>query len=97
MAQTVKNLPVKGETLIWSLGWEYPLEKGMATHSSIRAWEIPWRRAWWATVHEVAKRWQPLKQLTLSLNKRKVIKYIMRPAENTAIEKDETYANMAKS
>jgi len=37
------------------------------------------------------------KQLTLSLNKRKVIKYIMRPAENTTIEKDETYTNMAKS
>ena len=30
------------ETLVWSLGWEDPLEKGMATHSSILAWEIPW-------------------------------------------------------
>ena len=30
------------ETQVWSLGWEDPLEKGMATHSSILAWEIPW-------------------------------------------------------
>ena len=37
----VKNLPVK-ETGVRSLGWEDPLQKGMATHSSILAWEIPW-------------------------------------------------------
>ena len=30
------------ETWVWSLGWEYPLEKGMATHSSILAWKILW-------------------------------------------------------
>ena len=39
--QTVKNLPAMQETWIWSLGKEDPLEKGMATHSSIIAWEIP--------------------------------------------------------
>ena len=38
----VKNLPAMQETLVQSLGWENPLEKGMATHSSIRAWRIPW-------------------------------------------------------
>ena len=42
MAQTVKNLPAMLETLVRSLGREYPLEKGMATHTSILAWEIPW-------------------------------------------------------
>jgi len=43
---------------IQSLGWEDFLEKEMATHSSILAWEIPWteRGSWWATVHGVAKR-----------------------------------------
>ena len=38
----VKNLPAKQETQIGSLGWEDPLEKEMATHSNILAWEIPW-------------------------------------------------------
>ena len=42
MAQTVKNLPAIQKTWVRSLGWEDPLEKGTATHSSILAWEIPW-------------------------------------------------------
>ena len=42
MAQTVTNLPVMKETWVQSRGWEDPLEKGMATHSSILTWEIPW-------------------------------------------------------
>ena len=42
MAQTVKNLPVMQETWLRSLGQEDPLEKGMATYSSILAWKIPW-------------------------------------------------------
>ena len=45
MAQNVKNLLVIQETQemqILSRGWEDPLEKGMATHSSILAWEVPW-------------------------------------------------------
>ena len=41
MAQLVKNLPAMQETWVQSLAWEDPLEKGMATHSSIFAWEIP--------------------------------------------------------
>ena len=47
----VKNLPAVQETYIRSLGWEDPLEEGMATHSSILAWRIPMDRgAWRATV-----------------------------------------------
>ena len=42
MAQTVKNLPVMQEIRVQSLGQEDPLEKRMATHSSILAWRIPW-------------------------------------------------------
>ena len=42
MAQLVKNPPAVLETWVWSLGWEDPLEKGKATHSSILAWRIPW-------------------------------------------------------
>ena len=44
MAQLVKNLPAMWETWVWSLGWEDPLEEGMATHSSILAWRIPMDR-----------------------------------------------------
>ena len=42
VAQRVKHLPSMQETWVQSLGWEDLLEKGMATHSSIRAWKIPW-------------------------------------------------------
>ena len=42
MAQLVNNLPAMQETWVLSLGWEDLLEKGMATHSSILAWRIPW-------------------------------------------------------
>ena len=42
MAQLVKNLPVMLETWVQSLGWEDPLEKRKATHSSILGWKIPW-------------------------------------------------------
>ena len=42
MAQMVKNLPAVWEMGVRSLGWEDPLAKGMATHSSILAWRIPW-------------------------------------------------------
>ena len=50
LTQHVKNPPAVWETWVWSLGWEDPLEKGMATHSSILAWRISW------TVHGVTKR-----------------------------------------
>ena len=42
VAQTLKNLSAMQEAQVWSLGWEDPLEKGKATHSSIVAWRIPW-------------------------------------------------------
>ena len=42
VAQMVKNLPVVQETWVRFLSWEDPLEKEMATHSSIPAWKIPW-------------------------------------------------------
>ena len=54
----VKNLLAMQETWVQSLGQEDPLEKGMATHSSILAWRIPMDRgAWQATVHGVTKSW----------------------------------------
>ena len=49
-----KNPPAMWETWVQSLGWEDPLEEGMATHSSVLAWKIPTdRRAWQAAVHGV--------------------------------------------
>ena len=42
VAQVIKNLPARQETWVQSLGWEVPLEKEMATHSSILAWKVPW-------------------------------------------------------
>ena len=52
----VKNLPAMLETRVGSLDQEDPLEKGMATHSSVLAWRIPMDRgAWPATVHGVTK------------------------------------------
>ena len=44
VAQLVKNLPVAQETPVQSLGWEDPLKKEMATHSSILTWKISWRQ-----------------------------------------------------
>ena len=42
LAQMVKNLPAMQETQVSSLGWEDPLEKGMAIHFTILAWKVPW-------------------------------------------------------
>ena len=61
----VKNLPAMQKTHVRSLDQEDPLEKGMATHSSILAWRMPWKEAWWATVHGLAK--SRTEQLTFSL------------------------------
>ena len=59
VAQLVKNLPAMQkpqEMQVQSLGQEDPLEKEMATHSSVLVWEIPWtEEAFWATVHGVTK------------------------------------------
>ena len=59
-----KNLPAMWETWVRSLGWEDPLEKGKATHSSILAWRIPWTTAhvvtksqkWLSDFHTMTKR-----------------------------------------
>ena len=45
VAQMVKNPPAMWETWVWSVGWEDPLEEGLATHSSILAWKIPWKKS----------------------------------------------------
>ena len=56
VAQSIKNLPATVEIWAQSLGWEDPLEEGMATHSSILAWRIPMDRgAWRSTVPGVTK------------------------------------------
>ena len=58
VTQMVKHPPAMHETRVQPLGQEDPLEKGMATPSSIFAWRIPWtREAWWTTVHGVSKSW----------------------------------------
>ena len=61
VAQRVKCLPAMWENWVRFLGWEDPLEEGMATHSSILAWRIPMDSgAWQAAVHGVAKSWTRL-------------------------------------
>ena len=56
VAQMAKNPCAMQETWVLALGWEDPLEEGIATHSSTLAWRIlKDREAWWATVHGVAK------------------------------------------
>ena len=60
MAQTVKNLPAMWDTRLQSLGWEDPLEKEMATCSSIHTWRIPWTEEPGATVHGVTKSWMDM-------------------------------------
>ena len=66
MAQLVKDLSAMRETWVLSLGWEDPLEKGMATHSSILTWRIPWIEELDGLVHGVSKS-NMTEQLTLSL------------------------------
>ena len=61
MAQSVKNPPAMRETRVRSLGWEDPLQEGMAAHSSVLAWRIRRNRgAWRAAVHGVVKSWTRL-------------------------------------
>ena len=61
MAQPIKNPPAMQETWIRSLGWEDPLEKGKATHSSILAWRISW------TGHGFTKSWTQLSYFHLAI------------------------------
>ena len=63
----VKHLLIMRETWIQSLGWEDPLEKGMATHSSTLAWKISWTEELKLhRVHEVAKSWTQLSDFTFT-------------------------------
>ena len=67
VAQRLKRLPGMRETRVRSLGWEDPLEKEMATHSSTLAWRIPWREEpGRLLVHGVAKSWTRLGDFTLT-------------------------------
>ena len=72
VAQKVKHPPAMWETGVQSLGWEDPLEKEKATHSSILAWKSPWteepgRSLVGSSVHGVAKRRTRLSNFTFSL------------------------------
>ena len=67
VTQLVKNLPATWETWVLSLGWEDPLEKGKATHSSILAWRIPW------TCPRAHKESDMTEPLSFSLKKKKPI------------------------
>ena len=67
-AQIVKHLPSMLETWIWSLGWEDPLEKEMATYSSTLAWKTPWTEKRGVTIHGVAKSWTRLNDFTFNFS-----------------------------
>ena len=67
VAQTVKNLPAMREIRVRSLGPEYPLEKEMATHSSILAWRIPWTEDSGGLQSIECKEWDTTEQPTFSL------------------------------
>ena len=70
MAQTVKNPPTMQEAWVLSLGWEDPLEEGMATHSSILAWRfVKDRGAWRATVHGVGEESDMTERLSTAQHK----------------------------
>ena len=58
VAQMVKNLPIMWKTHFQSLGWEDPLEEGMATHSSILNWRIPRDRGTWQATQSME--WQKI-------------------------------------
>ena len=72
MAQLVKNLPKMWETWVQSLGWEDPLEKEMATHSSILAWKIPWTeepgRLWSMGSQTVGHDWATFTSLRMTIS-----------------------------
>ena len=67
MAQLVKNLPTMQETRVQSLGQEDPLEKEMANHSNILAWEIPWTREPGGLQSMGWQRWTQLSDYTTTL------------------------------
>ena len=70
VAQMVKYLPAMWETQVRSLGWEDPMEKEMATHSSTLAWRIPWTEEP-GTIYGVAKSQTRLSNFTFTLHRGK--------------------------
>ena len=66
VAQRVKCLPAMRENCVWSLGWEDPLEKEMATHSSILAWKIPWMEKSGRLQSWGCKKWARLSDFTFT-------------------------------
>ena len=78
VAQTWKNLLAMWETRVQSLYKEDPLEKGIATYSSILAWRIPWAEEWHATVHGIAKSQTRLSDYTFTF-KANYIPFIFLP------------------
>ena len=66
MTQMVKNLLAVQETGVWCLGWKNPLEKGMATHSSILPWRTPWTEATVLGAQSVGHNWA-MNTFTLTL------------------------------
>ena len=73
VAQLVKNLPAVQETWVWFLGWEDSLENGMATHSSILAWRIPWTEepGGLQSIGLQRVRWVKRQRMNLRLKKKK--------------------------
>ena len=65
VVQMVKNLSTTWKTWLWYLGWDDPLEKGMATHSSIHAWRIPWTEELAGYSPCGCKGWDMTERLTL--------------------------------
>ena len=77
VAQTVKNLPAMQKTWVGSLDCEDPLEEGMATHSSMLAWRIPWAEEparLWSTE---SQSWTQLKRLSIKLTPKKDVLFII--------------------
>ena len=66
VAQRIKRLPAMQETQVQSLGWEDPLEKEMATHSSILAWRIPWTEEPGGLQSTGSQSWTRLRDFTLT-------------------------------
>ena len=69
VAQRIKCLPAMRETWVWSLGWEDPLEKKMATHSRILAWRIPWTEKPGGLQSMESQSWTQLSNFTFLLSR----------------------------
>ena len=96
VAQLVKNLPAVQETQVRFLGREDPLEKEMATHSSILAWRIPWRGVWRARVHGVARVGHDLATKPPPPASQAAVRFIISSSVNTLICRTATAPSFLK-